>query len=85
MSNLVLEWVENSKDLVEINNFDDLLSEIAYAYEPQYPIVRQKDGVYIVHKLAIGKNFTEYKGHYMRLAPGIYEQLEAFFDIKRES
>lgn len=78
-----LDWIEDDQDIETIDDFDDLMKEVLYAYEDMYPILKQKDGIYVIYKLAIGKNWINYKGHYTRLAPGIYEQLDRFFSIEK--
>lgn len=78
------QWVEDNESLEVIDMIDELLNEITYAYDPMYPIRKDIDGIYHVHKLAIGKNWCQYKEHITRLSPGIYEQLEEFFNIRIE-
>lgn len=64
--------------------FDDLLKEIAYAYEEDYPIRKDKDGIYHIHKLSIGREFAQYKTSIYKLDPKLYNQLEKFFNVKFE-
>lgn len=80
MSNFIIDDLD-PKGM--IYDFDVLMEEVMYAYDPNYPIIKTSDGFYIVHKLTVGGNFIEYKGNYNALAPGLYDQLDKFFTIER--
>lgn len=79
------QWVDDNELLPVIKDFDDLLSEITYAYEELWgPIHVTKEGVYIIYKLAVGSNWAQYKEHIYRLNPGVYASMVKFFEIKYE-
>lgn len=67
-----------------INSFADMMNEIAYAWDDKYKMRRDSDGIFVVHKLYIGKNWAQYKEHYFKVAPGVYEQVEKFYEIVKE-
>lgn len=79
------EWINDTDSLQYIEYLDDLLIEISYAYDSIYPIRIDKDGIFHVHKLAIGKNWCQYKEHISKLKPGLYEELVQFFKIQVET
>lgn len=78
------EWVDSQVSLPVIDDFDDLMQEILYAYEDRYPIIKTKEGVYIIHKLSIGANWSNYKGRLTKLDPGLYNKLDRFFSIVKD-
>jgi hypothetical protein len=85
MDNAFLQWVEDSTELPVIKDFDELMSEVLYAYEEQYaPIRVNKAGVYYIYKLAVGKNWAQYKEHVYKLNPGVYDSMVKFFTVWRE-
>lgn len=75
------EWVDTQVSLPLISDFDHLMEEVLYAYEDQHPIVKTEEGIYIIHKLNIGENWTSYKGRLTKLGPGLYNKLDRFFSI----
>lgn len=81
---MYLEWVDKDDSLPVLSSFEELMEEVLYAYEFQYPIRKLKDGRYIIHKLTVGENFTEYKGNWYKLIPGVYYEFEKFLSIKHE-
>ncbi len=81
---MYLEWVDKDDSLPVLSSFEELMEEVLYAYEFQYPIIKLKGGGFIIHKLTVGENFIEYKGHYSKLIPGVYYEFEKFLSIKHE-
>jgi|CXWL01.1.fsa_nt_gi predicted RNase H-like HicB family nuclease len=80
------QHIEDNKDAYsQVKSLDELLQEICYAYEDQYaPIYKDRNGIYYVYKLSIGKNWIQYKQHISYLHPNVYEQMEKFFLIEIE-
>jgi hypothetical protein len=82
MDNLFLQSVEDNPGLPVIKDFDELMSEVLYAYEEQWgPIRVNKYGVYYIYKLAVGKNWAQYKEHMYKLNPGVYDSMVKFFTL----
>ena len=77
---LVQEFVDDL-DCGCFNNFKELMDEVMYAYEAHYGIRKDQSGVFLVHKLAIGKNWAQYKETYYKVKPGVYEQFAIFFEM----
>jgi hypothetical protein len=76
---LVQEFVNDLE--VEALNFQELMKEVMYAYENHYNILKRENGVFTVHKLAIGKNWAQYKESYYKMKPGVYEDFCKFFEM----
>ena len=66
-------------------DINDILNEIAYAYESKYRVRRYKDGIYEFHKLEVRPDDTaQYKSSHMKLVPGTYQELVDFFTVIEE-
>lgn len=64
-----------------ISSFKDLLNEIGYSWEyPAYDLVKHEDG-YELNKLFITQDRVTYKMEEWTLAPGVYEELERFYNF----
>lgn len=82
---LVEEFVDDLTSIGTYDSFYDLMDEISYAWEPQYGMRKDESGVFVVHKLYIGKNWGMYKETYFKVAPGVYEDVEKFYNLVSSS
>lgn len=78
------KFIDDLEDVPVLKDLEELMSEVLYAFEPQYPIYKYKNGIYVVHKLSIGQNWAQYKSHYFKIMPGVYEEFDKLMSIKVE-
>lgn len=65
----------------KIETFKDLFNEICWSYEyPRHELIKHVDG-YSLNKLFITKREITYKTELWELAPGVFEDLERFYDF----
>lgn len=83
---LIEEFVDDLDDETHetFRTFAQLMDEVAYAWDREYPIHRDASGVFIIHKLAVGKNWAQYKEHFYKVSPGVYEKFCSFVELLNE-
>lgn len=65
----------------KIDTFGELFGEICWSYEyPNYQLTKRNDG-YSLNKLFITKNEATYKTELWELGPGVFEDLERFYEF----
>lgn len=72
----------------EHKTIDELLHEIAYSWDHTYwpsTLHKDEDGLFHVNKLTISPFWTEYKGQYEKVAPGLYEYLCRIYEVIEEA
>jgi hypothetical protein len=80
MDELNIDIPENT---LIIRNFKELMDEISYAWDFNYEMYKDEFGIYHVHKLSIGQNWAQYKTTLYHVYPGVYEDLEIFYQLVR--
>jgi hypothetical protein len=70
---------------ITIETFKELLNQILWSWEyPNYDLVKHEDG-YELNKLFIKKDRATYKLEFWNLAPGVYEDVERFYEFLRST
>ena len=65
----------------KIETFKDLLNEIAWSWQyPMYDLEKHENG-YSLNKLFITRTEVTYKTDVEDLAPGVFDDLEAFYEF----
>lgn len=76
------------EDAPVITTIDELLHEIAYSWDYAtypYTLHRAEDGLFHVNKLTVGPYWTEYKGHYSKVLPELYQALCRIYAVIEEA
>ena len=69
-------------DTQKIDTFKDLLNEIMWSWQyPMYDLIKHNDGNFSLNKLYIKPYEASYKTELYELAPGVFEDLERFYDF----
>lgn len=69
----------------KIKNFKELLDEIAWSWQyGVYELEKHEDG-YSLNKLFITRDRVTYKLENWELAPGVYEDLERFYEFLKST
>lgn len=68
----------------KITTFREVFDWIAYDWDHLYTLSKDKDGVFHVNKLSIGKDFLVYKTESHELAEGLYERVEQLYATMQE-
>jgi hypothetical protein len=69
----------------KITTFREVFDYINYDWDHLYTLTKNKDGVFSVNKLCIGKNFVQYKMDCHELAEGLYERVSQLYDLMQET
>lgn len=68
----------------KITTFREVFDWIVYDWDNMYTLSKDKDGVFHVNKLSIGKDFLVYKTESHELAEGLYERVEQLYSTMQE-
>ncbi len=69
----------------KITTFREVFDYISYDWDHMYTLSKDKDGVFHVNKLSIGKNFVQYKMECHELAEGLYERVAQLYEVMQET
>lgn len=61
--------------------FRQLMDEICYDWDTHYTLTKTTDNSFVVNKLLIEPNYVTYKTECRELASGVFEQVEAFYNL----
>lgn len=68
----------------KIETFKEVFDFITYDWDYPYTLTKDKEGVFHVNKLSIGRNFVQYKTESHELAEGLYERVEKLYKVIKE-
>jgi hypothetical protein len=67
---------------MKIISFKELLNELSWSWQfPTYDLERDEDGNFYINKLYINPEKVTYKTDSYELAPGVFKDLERFYDF----
>jgi len=69
----------------KITTFREVFDWIVYDWDNMYTLSKDKEEVFHVNKLSIGKNFLVYKTESYELAEGLYDRVSQLYNTMQET